>query len=192
MRLSLPNLPYDYSALEPVISREIMELHHKKHHQSYVDGANRALEKLERYRKGEMEIDIRAVLRDLSFHMNGHELHTLFWNIMRPARENNFPTGRIEEIILQNYPSFQSFQREFSDTAKNVEGSGWAIAFVYSDNIGIMTIEKHNLMHIANSKTILALDVWEHAYYLQYKNNRAEYVDKWWKVVNWDAVNRLL
>ncbi|MCS7122436.1 MAG: superoxide dismutase [Candidatus Micrarchaeota archaeon] len=190
MRVSLPDLPYDYNALEPVISREIMELHHKKHHQSYVDGANRALEKLERYRKGEVDIDVRAVLRDLSFHLNGHELHSLFWNIMRPPRENNSPDGKINTLILSEYPSVQAFQREFSETAKSVEGSGWAVAILYNRSIQILTVEKHNLMHVANSKVILAIDVWEHAYYLQYRNNRSLYVDNWWKLVNWDYVNR--
>lgn len=192
MRVSLPNLPYDYNALEPVINREIMELHHKKHHQSYVDGANKALEKLDKYRKGEMEIDVRAVLRDLSFHLNGHELHSLFWNIMRAPKENNSPTGKISSLILSEYPSVQAFQKEFSETAKTVEGSGWAVAILYNNSIQILSVEKHNLMHVANSKVILAIDVWEHAYYLQYKNNRAQYVDNWWKVVNWDYVNKLI
>ncbi len=192
MYLELPKLPYAYDALEPVISSKIMELHHKKHHQSYVDGANRAMDKLIKYRKGEIEIDVRATLRDLSFHLNGHELHSLFWNIMRPPRENNLPLGKILEIIERDYMNFQTFKKEFSEAAKTTEGSGWSIAILYNGNLHIFTIEKHNLMHIANSKVILALDVWEHAYYLQYQNDRNSYVENWWKLVNWDYVNRIL
>lgn len=190
--IKLPELPYSYNALEPVISSKIMELHHKKHHQSYVDGANKALEKLHKYRKGELEIDLRATLRDLSFHLNGHELHDLFWKIMKPPSQNNSPEGKILEVIETNYPSFNSFKKEFNDTAKTVEGSGWAIAILYKNNLNVINIEKHNLMHIANSRIILALDVWEHAYYLQYLNDRASYVEKWWEVVNWSYVNSLI
>lgn len=192
MHLKLPELPYSYDALEPVINSKIMELHHKKHHQSYVDGANKAIDKLVKYRKGELEIDVRATLRDLSFHMNGHELHSLFWNIMRPPRDNNLPDGKILDIIEQDYGSFQIFKKEFSDTAKTVEGSGWSVAVLYKGHLHVFSIEKHNLMHLANSKVILALDVWEHAYYLQYHSDRASYVENWWRVINWDYVNTMI
>lgn len=193
MKVELPKLPYEYNALEPVISEEIMRLHHQKHHAAYVKGANAALEKLEKYNKGELEINVREVLRDLSFHMNGHVLHSLFWEIMRPPEDENKPDGKILELIEKSFGSFESFKKLFSASAKQVEGVGWALLVKCpSDNLYVLNIEKHNLMHIAGFKPLLAIDVWEHAYYLQYKNDRGSYVDNWWKVVNWDKVNQLL
>ncbi len=193
MKVELPKLPYEYNALEPVISEEIMRLHHQKHHAAYVKGANAALEKLEKYNKGELEINVREVLRDLSFHMNGHVLHSLFWEIMRPPEDENKPDGKILELIEKSFGSFESFKKLFSASAKQVEGVGWALLVKCpNDNFYVLNIEKHNLMHIAGFKPLLAIDVWEHAYYLQYKNDRGSYVDNWWKVVNWDKVNQLL
>jgi Fe-Mn family superoxide dismutase len=186
-------LPYKYDALEPVISKKIMELHHDKHHKSYVDGANTALEKLEKFRKGEVELDIRATLRDLSFHMNGHVLHSIFWPNMRPPEENNKPGGKIADLINKNFGSFEAFKKEFGNAAKTVEGSGWAILVKDEENnLYVIQVEKHNLMHIAELKPLLVLDVWEHAYYLDYLNDRGKYVDSWWKVVNWDDVEKRL
>jgi Fe-Mn family superoxide dismutase len=192
-KIELPPLPYKYNALEPVISQKIMELHHDKHHKSYVDGANTALEKLEKYRKGEIEIDVRATLRDLSFHMNGHVLHSIFWPNMKPPEENNKPGGKIADLINKVFGSFESFKKEFSNAAKSVEGSGWAVLVKdEKDNLYVFQIEKHNLMHVAGFKPLLVLDVWEHAYYLDYLNDRGKYVDNWWKVVNWDDVEKRL
>jgi Fe-Mn family superoxide dismutase len=190
-KFELPPLPYKYNALEPVISQKIMELHHDKHHKSYVDGANAALEKLEKYRKWEIEIDVRATLRDLSFHMNGHVLHSIFWPNMKPPEENNKPGGKIADLINKVFGSFESFKKEFSNAAKSVEGSGWAVLVKdEKNNLYVFQIEKHNLMHVAGFKPLLVLDVWEHAYYLDYLNDRGKYVDNWWKVVNWDDVEK--
>jgi Fe-Mn family superoxide dismutase len=192
-KIELPPLPYKYNALEPVISQKIMELHHDKHHKSYVDGANAALEKLEKYRKGEIEIDVRATLRDLSFHMNGHVLHSIFWHNMNPPEENNKPGGKMGDLINKVFGSFESFKKEFSNAAKSVEGSGWAVLVKdEKDNLYVFQIEKHNLMHVVGFKPLLVLDVWEHAYYLDYLNDRGKYVDNWWKVVNWDDVEKRL
>jgi superoxide dismutase, Fe-Mn family len=192
-KIELPLLPYKYNALEPIISQKIMELHHDKHHKSYVDGANAALEKLEKYRKGEIEIDVRATLRDLSFHMNGHVLHSIFWPNMKPPEENNKPEGKIADLINKVFGSFESFKKEFSNAAKSVEGSGWAVLVKdEKDNLYVFQIEKHNLMHVAGFKPLLVLDVWEHSYYLDYLNDRGKYVDSWWKVVNWDDVEKRL
>jgi len=190
-KVELPPLPYSYDALEPVISKKIMELHHDRHHLGYVKGANAALEKLEKFRKGEIEIPIRAVLRDLSFHMNGHILHSIFWPNMRAPQDDNKPGGKIEDLIIKTFGSFEAFQKEFSQAAKTVEGVGWAILAVdKEENLYVTQIEKHNLMHIASLKPILVIDVWEHAYYLDYLNDRGSYVNNWWKVVNWDDVER--
>lgn len=195
-RYQLPQLPYAYNALEPYISAEIMQLHHQRHHQSYVNGANAALERLEKFRKGELQqIDIRATLRDLSFHVNGHVLHSIFWPNMAPAgKGGGKPGGRIADLISQQFGTFEKFKEEFSLAAKNVEGVGWAVLVFepLERQLLILQIEKHNLMHAADAQVLLALDVWEHAYYLQYKNDRGSYVDNWWNVVNWDDVNRRL
>jgi len=194
-RYELPQLPYNYNALEPYISEEIMRLHHQRHHQSYVNGANAALERLEKYRRGELQIDIRAVLRDLSFNLDGHILHSIFWPNMAPAgKGGGKPGGVTADLINKNFGSFEKFKEEFSNAAKAVEGVGWAILTydAVSGNLVILQVEKHNLMHAASMPVLLALDVWEHAYYLQYKNDRGSYVDNWWNVVNWsDVENRL-
>lgn len=191
MRYELPALPYAYNALEPVISAEIMMLHHDKHHAAYVNGANAALEKLEKARSGEQEIDIKAVLRDLSFNVNGHILHEMFWETMRAPQDNNMPGADVSALLDKNFGSFEAFQKQFSAAAKAVEGSGWALLVSdHLQNLLMIQIEKQNLMNIAGYTPILGIDVWEHAYYLDYKNDRAAFVDAWWRVVNWDAVVR--
>lgn len=193
MKYELAPLPYAYDALAPVISEEIMKLHHDKHHAAYVNGANAALEKLEKARNGELEVDIKAVLRDLSFNVNGHVLHQMFWENMRAPQENNVPTGAVKEALEKSFGSVEAFQKQFSAAAKAVEGSGWALLVADTDkNLMMIQIEKQNFMHIAGFTPILGIDVWEHAYYLDYKNDRGAYVDAWWKLVNWDDIERRL
>ena len=187
----LPELPYKYNALEPVISEEIMKLHHDKHHLAYVNGANGALEKLEKARKGELQIDIKAVLRDFSFHFGGHRLHSIFCpNMAPPGKGGGTPGGSIGDKINQDFSAFDKFKQQFSDAAKTVEGSGWALLLYdnNTDQLVLTQIEKQNFMHLAQLPILLGIDVWEHAYYLQYKNDRGAYVDKWWDVVNWEDV----
>jgi Fe-Mn family superoxide dismutase len=192
-RYELPQLPYAYNALEPYIIEEIMRLHHAKHHQAYVNGANAALEKIEKAARGEIQIDVRAVLRDLSFNLDGHKLHSIFWpNMAPPGKGGGKPGGAIADKINAEFGSFENFKRLFSDAAKTVEGVGWAL-LLYDpevDRLVLTQIEKQNLMHLAELPILLAIDVWEHAYYLQYKNDRASYVDNWWNVVNWDDVEQ--
>jgi len=192
-RYELPQLPYAYNALEPYIIEEIMRLHHTKHHQAYVNGANAALEKIEKAAKGEIQIDVRAVLRDLSFNLDGHKLHSIFWpNMAPPGKGGGKPGGAIADKINAEFESFENFKKLFSDAAKTVEGVGWAL-LLYDpevDRLVLTQIEKQNLMHLAELPILLAIDVWEHAYYLQYKNDRASYVDNWWNVVNWDDVEQ--
>ncbi len=190
-KYTLPQLPYAYNALEPVISEQIMTLHHTKHHQAYVNGANAALEKIEKAARGEIEIDVRAVLRDLSFNLDGHKLHSIFWpNMAPPGRGGGKPGGGIADRIEKEFGGFDRFKKLFSDAAKTVEGVGWALLLYdpEADRLVLTQIEKQNLMHLAQLPILLSLDVWEHAYYLQYKNDRASYVDAWWQVVNWDDV----
>ncbi|HLC39850.1 MAG TPA: superoxide dismutase [archaeon] len=190
-KFELPPLPYAYDALEPHISKEIMTLHHDKHHQAYVNGANAALEKLEKSRKGEMEIDYKATARDLSFNLAGHNLHAMFWPNMGPNKGGT-PGGKIADQINKDFSSFTAFAKEFSSVAKTVEGNGWAVlAFdVSTQQLFVVQLEKHNVAAIPGLRPVLVLDVWEHAYYLDYKNDRAKYVDTWWNVVNWDDVEK--
>lgn len=190
-KYSLPELPYSYNALEPVISEKIMRLHHDKHHAAYVTGANAALEKLDKARKGEIRIDIRAVLRDFSFNFGGHALHSIFWpNMASPGKGGGTPGGALADKINGDFGGFDKFKQQFSDAAKTVEGSGWALLLYdnTTDQLVLTQIEKQNLMHLAQLPILLGLDVWEHAYYIDYLNDRAKYVDEWWKVVNWDDV----
>jgi Fe-Mn family superoxide dismutase len=192
-KYELPPLPYSYEALEPYISREIMTLHHTKHHQAYVTGANAALERLEKQRKGENPENVRGILRDLSFNLSGHKLHAVFWPNMAPTgKGGGTPGGRLADQINRDFGSFEAFKKQFSDAAKNVEAVGWAILTydAESDTLLIYQVEKQNFMHPPDLPLILTLDVWEHAYYLQYKNDRASYVDNWWNVVNWDDAEK--
>lgn len=195
-RYELPPLPYAPDALEPYISKEQLSLHHDKHHQAYVTGANANLEKLEKARQEGAEIDMKALLKELSFNIGGHVLHTLFWPTMAPAGKGGggAPKGALADRIEQEWGSFDRFKAEFTKTAASVEGSGWA-ALAYDSMTArpvIMQIEKHNNNVYPSLKILMVLDVWEHAYYVDYKNNRGQFIDAFWNVVNWDAVNKRL
>ena len=194
-KYELPPLPYAYKALEPHISEKIMTLHHDKHHQAYVNGANAALDKLDKARKGEMTVDTRAVLRDYSFNIDGHILHTIFWPNMAPAgKGGGTPGGKLADKLQKDFGGFDKFKAQFSDAAKTVEGVGWALLLYdhWGDQLVLTQVEKQNLMHLAQMPILLALDVFEHAYYLDYLNDRAKYVDAWWNVVNWSDVDSRL
>ncbi len=191
-KLVLAPLPYDYNALEPVISAKIMQLHHDKHHLAYVNGANAALDKLDAYQKGGPEINVRETMRDLSFNYNGHKMHELFWNNMRSVVEGNKPSEKVLTMLTADFGSWEAFMKEFSSAAVGVEGSGWAVLVSTEEGLAIHQFEKHNLAGLVASKPVLAIDVWEHAYYLDYLNDRKSYVEKWWNVVNWDDVEKRL
>ena len=185
----LPPLPYDYDALVPYISEEIMKLHHDKHHQSYVDGLNKAEKNLEKARKSGDFALVNYWSRELAFHGSGHYLHTIFWNNMSP-KGGKRPSGALLVEIEKYFGSFDAFKKQFTEAAKQVQGSGWAI-LVWSPrarHLEILQSEIHMNLTQWDTIPLLVLDVWEHAYYLQYKNNRAEYVDKWWNIVNWKNV----
>ncbi len=188
----LPELPYKYDALVPVISEEIMRLHHDKHHAAYVNGANAALEKLEKGRAAGLQgVDVKATLRDLAFNASGHSMHTIFWPNMK-AGGGGKPGGKLADQITKDFGSYDSFKLQFSTAAKTVEGSGWGILAydLLSDQLLTLQAEKHQNLTAQGTVPLLVLDVWEHAYYLQYKNDRGAYVDKWWDVVNWSDVEK--
>ena len=191
----LPGLPFGYRDLEPHISEKQLRIHHDKHHQGYVNGANAILRKLDKARKEGADLDIKSTLKALSFNIGGHILHSLFWPNLAPAGKGGGKLGgALGDAIEEEFGSFERFKKEFSQAAISVEGSGWAaLSFCRQTNRPIiMQIEKHNTNVYPMFKILMVLDVWEHAYYLDYKNERAKFVDAFWSIVNWDKVNKRL
>jgi len=190
---SLPELPYGYKELEPYISEEQLRIHHDKHHLAYVNGGNALLKKLDEARERNAEIDVKAVLKELSFNIGGHVLHKLFWPTMAPAGKGGggMPKGKLADAINSEFGSFDRFKMEFSKAAVSAEGSGWAALTLdkLTNRPIIMQIEKHNVNVYPNFRILMVLDVWEHAYYLDYKNERPKFVEAFWNIVNWDMVN---
>ncbi len=189
---SVPALPYAYDALGESISAEIMELHHDKHHQAYVDKLNAAIEKYPELQGASVEDllrridtlpeDIRTAVRNNG---GGHYNHCLFWVWMSPQGGGR-PTGELEAAIVAKYGSFEAFVEEFSEKALAVFGSGWT--WLQPDMEIITTANQDSPLLQGKAEPILGLDVWEHAYYLDYKNHRDDYVKAWWDVVNWELV----
>lgn len=192
---TLPQLPYGYDQLQPYVSQEQLTLHHQKHHQAYVNSANAILERLDEARKEGADFDVKATLKELSFHIGGHLLHSLFWtNMAPPDKGGGKPTGTLGTALEKEFGSFERFKKEFGLAATNVEGSGWAgLSFCRQTNRPIiMQIEKHNTNVYPMFTILMVIDVWEHAYYLDYKNERAKFVDAFWNIVNWDEVDKRL
>jgi Fe-Mn family superoxide dismutase len=192
----LPKLAYDYNALMPYISEELLRLHHDKHHAAYVTGANAILEKMDGAKAENSNFDAKATFKELSFHVGGHVLHSLFWGNLAPAGKEGGgkPSGIIEKLIDQEYGSFDRFKKIFSQTAASTEGSGWA-ALTFCKKTKrpiIMQVEKHNMNVYPSFRILLVLDVWEHAYYLDYKNDRGKFIDAFWNIVKWGEVNKRL
>jgi Fe-Mn family superoxide dismutase len=193
---TLPKLPYDYRSLAPYISEDQLTLHHTKHHQAYVTGANALLEKFDKARKEKTDFDVKATSKELSFHIGGNRLHALFWKNLAPAGNGGggLPKGDLAKAIDAEFGGFDRFRKEFSTAATSVEGSGWA-ALSYCNESGrllMMQIEKHNMNTFPGYPLLMVLDVWEHAYYLDYRNDRAKFVEAFWNIVNWDEVGMRL
>ncbi|PJI93483.1 superoxide dismutase [Luteimicrobium subarcticum] len=182
---TLPELPYDYAALEPHVSGRIMELHHDKHHQAYVTGANTALEKLAEAREAGDLAAVNLHEKNLAFNLGGHVNHSVFWQNLSP--EGGEPAGDLAAAIDEDFGSFEAFKKHFAATAAGVQGSGWSI--LAWDSIGqkLIIVQLYDQQgNIALGLVpIVVLDVWEHAYYLDYQNVRADYVTAWWNIVNW-------
>ena len=192
---TLPQLSYGYGQLQPHISEEQLKVHHQKHHQAYVNSANAILERLDKARKEGADFDVKATLKELSFHIGGHLLHSLFWaNMAPPGQGGGKPVGALATAVENEFGSFDRFRKEFGLAATSVEGSGWAaLSFCRQTNRPIiMQIEKHNTNVYPMFTLLLVIDVWEHAYYLDYRNERAKFVDAFWNIVNWDEVNKRL
>jgi Fe-Mn family superoxide dismutase len=190
----LPKLSYDYKDLAPYISEEQLKVHHQKHHQAYVNGANAILEKLDKARKEGIDVDIKSTLKELSFNVDGHLLHSLFWGNIAPPNKGGGgkPIGLLSEAIEREFGSFERFKKEFTQAALSVEGSGWAtLTFCRQTNRPIiMQVEKHNTNVYPMFRILLVVDVFEHAYYIDYKNERAKFVDAFWNIVNWSEAEK--
>ena len=190
----LPELPYAYNALQPYISEEQLRFHHDKHHQAYVKAANTILEKLRQSRKDSSEIDVKATAKEFSFNVSGHILHSLFWENLQAPKKDNLPKGEVEKILKEEFGSYERFKGEFTKAAVSAEGSAWAVLSVCPvlKQPVIMQVEKHNLYINPTFPILLVLDVWEHAYYIDYKNERAKFVEGFWNIINWEMVNKRL
>lgn len=186
----LPELPYAYDALEPYIDEQTMRLHHDKHHLGYVNGLNAAENALAEARKSGDFSQIQHLERLSAFHGSGHFNHVMFWNNMCPADQYTDPTGDLLKQIEKDFGSFDGFKAQFAAAAKAVEASGWAFLCWQPAGNQLVTLaaENHHKQTQFTAIPILALDVWEHAYYLKYQNNRGGYVDNFFKIINWKDV----
>jgi len=189
---TLPDLPYDYSALEPHISGRIMELHHDKHHATYVAGANTALEKLADARASGSLDSVNLHEKNLAFNLGGHVNHSVFWKNLSPDGGDK-PTGELGAAIDEFFGSFAGFQKHFTANALGVQGSGWSI--LAWDSIGqrliIVQLYDQQSNIALGLIPVVTLDMWEHAFYLDYVNVKGDYVKAWWNIVNWaDATER--
>jgi Fe-Mn family superoxide dismutase len=197
-KYELPPLPYKLDALEPYISKDIIDLHYNGHHKGYVNGANSFLDRMQKVTKGELstnQYDIQGLLRGLVFNINGHKLHSLYWENMAPnGKGGGKPGGALADLIEKQYGSFEKFKALFNEAANSLPGTGWTVLYYETENgnLQIMTFENHFQNHIAELPIVMILDEFEHAYYLQYKNKRTDYVNAWWNVVNWDYATKKL
>lgn len=188
---SLPELPYDYSALEPHISARLLELHHGKHHAAYVKGANTTLEKLAEARAADDFDSINQLQKNLAFHVSGHILHSVFWTNMGPDGGGK-PEGDLAAAIDDSLGSFEGFRQQLTQAALNVQGSGWG-ALAWEPMAQRLVVEQvyDHQGNIGNGTVpMLVLDMWEHAYYLDYQNQKGDWVDAFWQVVKWEDVAR--
>jgi superoxide dismutase, Fe-Mn family len=189
----LPDLPYDYGALEPHISGRIMELHHGRHHAAYVKGANQALERLADARAGEDFATLTMLQKDLAFHLSGHVLHSLFWTNLSPSGGGD-PEGGLADELDATFGSVDVFRKQMSQAASTIQGAGWALAAwePVAGRIVVQQVYDHQGNHGQGTIPLLAIDAWEHAYYLQYLNAKGDFFDAVWQVVNWaDVAERL-
>jgi Fe-Mn family superoxide dismutase len=185
----LPELAYDYAALDPHISARIMELHHSKHHKAYVDGANNALAGLEEARDSGNFANINRLEKDLAFHLGGHINHLIFWTNLAPGA-GGVPEGELAAAITEFFGSFEKFQAHFSAASLGIQGSGWGV--LSFDPVGKRLIIQQLFDQQGNTAQgtipILQLDMWEHAFYLDYQNVKGDYVKAFWNIVNWENV----
>jgi len=195
MPFTLEKLPYNYDALEPYLDSQTLKIHHTKHHQGYINKLNAALEKTPKlYEKSIEEIlkNLEQIPKEIKTKVinfgGGHASHILFWKIMK-AKGGGTPKGKLAKILIKTWGSFENFKEKFSNTAKTLFGSGWVWLVKNKNNkLEILGLNNQDNPLSHGYTPIMNLDVWEHAYYLKYKNKRADFIDKWWKVINWEQV----
>ena len=188
-RYVLPDLPYDYGALEPHVSRRIMELHHDRHHRGYVDGANKAIEQLLEAREQQNFDNIAAIEKVVAFNISGHVLHSIFWQNMSPDGGGE-PQGELADAIERDFTSFELLKAQLIHAASTTMGSGWA-ALVWDPvikRLGTTQIHDHQSEVTQGGLPLLVIDAWEHAYYLQYQTDKAKFFQALWDVWNWNDV----
>jgi Fe-Mn family superoxide dismutase len=185
----LPDLTYDYGALEPHISGKVMELHHNKHHAAYVKNANEALEKLQESRKESDFSRLAGLEKALAFNLSGHVLHSIFWQNLKPQGGGS-PRGGLGKLIDRDFGSFENFKRQLNETAASIMGSGWgALEWEpISKRLLVTQIYDHQSNVAQASVPLMVLDAWEHAYYLQYENRKADYFKAIWNLWNWQDI----
>ncbi len=188
-KYTLPELDYDYAALEPHLSGQILELHHDKHHKAYVDGANATFTKLQEARESGDFGTINQLEKNMAFHLSGHVLHSLLWKNMSPDGGGS-PDGELNAAIVENFGSYDAFRAQLTEAAMNVQGSGWG-ALSWEPMASRLIVEQvydHQGNVGQGGPPLLVLDMWEHAYYLQYQNVKKGWVDAFWNLVNWPDV----
>ncbi|MBG0819981.1 superoxide dismutase [Planomonospora sp. ID91781] len=186
---TLPDMPYDYAALEPAITGEILELHHAKHHAAYVKGANDTLERLAEARdKGEFG-NLVGLEKTYAFNLSGHVLHSIFWQNLSPDGGDR-PDGELGDAITEHFGSFEAFQKQLTTATATVQGSGWGVLAwePLGRRLVVEQVYDHHGNVGMNTTPLLVFDAWEHAYYLQYRNVRPDYVEKLWGLINWNDV----
>ncbi|GAA2859703.1 superoxide dismutase [Nonomuraea rubra] len=186
---TLPDMPYDYAALEPAITGEILELHHAKHHAAYVKGANDTLERLAEARdKGEFG-GLVGLEKTYAFNLSGHVLHTIFWQNLSPDGGDR-PDGELGDAITEHFGSFDAFRKQLTTATATVQGSGWGVLAwePLGRRLVVEQVYDHHGNVGMNTTPLLVFDAWEHAYYLQYRNVRPDYVEKLWGLINWNDV----
>ncbi|MBN1610699.1 MAG: superoxide dismutase [Polyangiaceae bacterium] len=191
-KYTLPPLPYAYDALEPHLDAQTMQLHHDKHHQGYVDGANKAQQELAAARdKGDFSL-VDYWEKKLAFHTSGHALHSVFWTNLAPPGKVGQPSRELAQGMELAFGGLDKFKAQLTAAAVSVEGSGWGLLAYepLGKSLVILQCENHQKQAIWATTPLLVIDVWEHAYYLRYQNRRLDYVKAWWNVVNWDDVSR--
>lgn len=195
---TLPELPYEYDALAPYISTDIQRLHHSAHHATYVKNLNAALEKYTEWQEKSIEEiitsldsfpeDIKKVVRNNG---GGHYNHSMFWEMMAPKSDQS-PQGTLKDKIAHSFGSTEDFKKQFSEGATKVFGSGWQWLVFKDGEVSLTSTPNQDSPLSVGQTPLLGLDVWEHAYYLQYYNKRPDYIEAWWNIVNWDEVARRL
>lgn len=194
-KATLPDLSYDYGALEPHISGKIMEIHHKGHHQTYVNNLNQALEQISEAKASNNEIAAASLAAALNFNGGGHTNHTLFWDNLAPANKGGGgePTGSLKTAIDKEFGSFETLKKQVNAALAGIQGSGWAWLVKDKTTGQLQVVTRPNQDPVVGNLTpLLGIDAWEHAYYLQYQNRKVEYFNNIWNVINWNTVAKRL